>query len=84
MTDSERARAWLSTEGRDLYGSLHYDSLMKQFAAIRAEERRRCAFIARRKFPRGGAHTYASENADRYTAMEEAAEMIAEAIEHDA
>lgn len=42
---------------------------------------RNCAAVARERYPKWGAHTYASENADRYLAMEEAAEVIAELIE---
>lgn len=42
---------------------------------------RRAAKVARERFPRGGAHTYASENADRYRALEDASEDIASAIE---
>jgi hypothetical protein len=38
------------------------------------------ARVATKMFPRGGAHTYASENADAYRAQEHAAEQIAAAI----
>ena len=38
------------------------------------------ARIAERRFARGSAHTYASENADTYIAQEDAAEVIAAAI----
>jgi hypothetical protein len=39
-----------------------------------------CAQIAERTYPRGEAHTYASENADRYIALEDACEVAAERI----
>jgi L-lactate utilization protein LutB len=38
------------------------------------------AKVCEERFPRGGAHTYASENADRYIALEDAAEACATAI----
>lgn len=54
--------------------------IAEALAAIRAAEREACARIAEARFPRGRAHTYASENADRYIALEDAAEVIAAAI----
>ena len=38
------------------------------------------AKVAAQMWPRGGAHTYASENADRYIALENASEHIAARI----
>mgnify|MGYP001575287528 CR=1 FL=1 len=48
-------------------------------AAVR-EEREACAKIAANVYPRGSAHTYASENADVYQAQESASERIAKVI----
>ena len=48
--------------------------------AGRREGLEEAAKVAEQRFPRGGAHTYASENADIYLANENAAEAIAEAI----
>ena len=45
-----------------------------------AEALEAAAQIAAGKWPRGSAHTYASENADRYIALEDASEAIAAAI----
>lgn len=42
--------------------------------------REKAADLAGSIWPRGGAHTYASENADRYYALEDASEAIAAAI----
>jgi len=61
--------------------------VMKQTAACLLHEhkqaermRERAAHVAGTKWPRGGAHTYASENADRYHALEDASEVIATVI----
>lgn len=49
-------------------------------ASGREQALREAAEVARKKWPRGSAHTYASENADRYIALEDASEAIAAAI----
>lgn len=64
-------------------GGMEHERLISHGDALRlvAAERRACAELARSTYPRGGAHTYASENADIYIACENAAERIAAAIE---
>lgn len=57
-----------------------YRRALLALLAHEAEVREECAKIAERRFPRGSAHTYASENADRYIAQEETCELIAKAI----
>lgn len=57
----------------------------KDLADARLERAVRAALeaaagVAGSKWPRGSAHTYASENADRYIALEDASEMIASTI----
>lgn len=49
-------------------------------ASARREGMEEAAKIAAGMWPRGSAHTYASENADRYHALEDASEHIAAAI----
>lgn len=55
--------------------------LKAELADVRQTARRKAledaAQVAEATYPRGSAHTYASENADRYVAMEDAAEFIA-------
>jgi hypothetical protein len=52
-----------------------WDAIVK----ARADEREKCAKIAENYFG-GRAHTYASENADRYIIQDETCELIAKKI----
>jgi hypothetical protein len=59
---------------------LRLEEWAAKYDEARAAERERCAKVAERMFPRGSAHTYASENADLYRAQEATCEQIAAAI----
>lgn len=86
LTDAglrEQAEEWCG-KNLSIWSEWTIDELMGAFIAVRgmarAEQLERDAKIAESLFPRGGAHTYASENADRYIALEDAAQEIAAAI----
>lgn len=59
------------------FAGVDLPSLRREAAAQALEE---AAAIAEQTYPRGGAHTYASENADRYIALEDACEVVAKRL----
>jgi hypothetical protein len=70
-------------EARALAGKFAYmdvHAVNEAHAAGYREALEAAAKVAERKWQRGSAHTYASENADRYIALEDASEAIAAAI----
>lgn len=83
-TDEEILWKWAKKigwdDGWDVSSEEACELIQAARAAGREEQRERDSGIARNKWPRGHAHTYASENADHYRALEDASEVISEAI----
>lgn len=80
------AEEWHSEIVRELItgakakGQAHGDILPSIIREIQAEALQAAIKRVRAVYPKGGAHTYASENADLYRAQERAGEMCAESI----
>lgn len=66
--------------GAKAKGLAHHEILPSIIREIQADALNSAIGNVRKVFPRGSAHTYASENADIYRAQEKSCEMCAEAI----